>query len=384
MPQSSTYLSNRAAAYMSAGNFLAALEDCKRAADLDPQNPKILHRLARIYTSLGQPDDAVMTFSRIQPPPSARDMAPAKEMLQHVQAARQALHNSNTGSMVLHALDMAEKLLGPGALKPRAWQLMRGQAYLKMGSANSLGEAANIAMSLLRLNDKDPDAMVLRGRGLYAQGNNADSLKYFRRALDFDPDFKDAVKWLRTVQKLERLKEDGNNEYKAGRWEPAVRKYSDALDVDPANRSTNSRILQNRALAYSKLKRHDAALADCDRALALDPEYTKARRTKAAALGHADMWEDAVREWKALAEKEPADQTIHKELKRAELELKKSLRKDYYKILDVAKDADDKEIKKAYRRLAVVHHPDKNPGDEAAEARFKDIGEAYETLSDPQ
>jgi len=369
---------------MSAGNYAAALDDCKAATDLDPQNAKILLRLARIYTSLGQPEEAIMTFGRIHPPPSAKDTAPAKEMLQHVRAARAALRDGTAGSMVIHALDMAERQLGIGALRPRAWQLMRGEAYLKMGTINNLGEAANVAMSLLRLNDKDPEAIVLRGRVLYAQGNNAEALKYFRRAIGLDPDFKDAVKWLRVVQKLDRMKEEGNSDYKAGRWENAIQKYSEALEIDPTNKGTNSKILQNRALCRIKLKLYDDAIADCDRALSLDPEYTKARKTKANALAGAEKWEDAVREWKALAEKEPDDRTIHKELKRAEMELKKSKRKDYYKILGVNKDVDDKEIKKAYRRLAVVHHPDKNPGDEAAEARFKDIGEAYETLSDPQ
>ncbi|MEJ5197543.1 MAG: DnaJ C-terminal domain-containing protein [Anaerolineae bacterium] len=58
--------------------------------------------------------------------------------------------------------------------------------------------------------------------------------------------------------------------------------------------------------------------------------------------------------------------------------------KDYYKTLGVAKDADEKEIKKAYRRLARQFHPDVNPGDKAAEARFKEINEAYEVLSDPE
>ncbi len=369
---------------MSAGNYRSALDDCKRATDVDPQNSKILLRLARIYTSLGQPDEAITTFSRIQPPPSAKDMAPTKEMLKHVGAARSALQGGTAGSMVVHALDMAERLLGVGAPRPRAWQLMRGEAFLKMGAPNNLGEAANIAMSLLRVNGKDPDAMVLRGRVLYAQGNNVEALKYFRSALGFDPDFKDAVKWLRIVQKLERMKEDGNTEYKAGRWEAAIEKYSAALEVDPANKGTNSKLLQNRALCRIKLKQFNDAVADCDKATSLDPDYTKARKTKANAFGAAEKWEDAVREWKALAEKEPEDRSIHKELKRAELELKKSQRKDYYKILGVEKDADEKDIKKAYRKLAVVHHPDKNPGDENAEARFKDIGEAYETLSDPQ
>ena len=57
---------------------------------------------------------------------------------------------------------------------------------------------------------------------------------------------------------------------------------------------------------------------------------------------------------------------------------------DYYKILGVKKDDDIKEIKKAYHRLAVKYHPDKNPGDKNAEEVFKDISEAYEILSDPQ
>lgn len=57
--------------------------------------------------------------------------------------------------------------------------------------------------------------------------------------------------------------------------------------------------------------------------------------------------------------------------------------KDYYKILDIGKDADDKTIKLAYRRLSKMYHPDKNPSEEAHE-KFIEVGEAYEVLSDPE
>src|SRR3954462_2823051 len=59
-------------------------------------------------------------------------------------------------------------------------------------------------------------------------------------------------------------------------------------------------------------------------------------------------------------------------------------KRDYYHVLGLEKTATADEVKKAYRQLAVKYHPDKNPGDKAAEEKFKELGEAYEALSDPQ
>eukprot|EP01084_Bolivina_argentea_P148375 259420_1 len=55
---------------------------------------------------------------------------------------------------------------------------------------------------------------------------------------------------------------------------------------------------------------------------------------------------------------------------------------EFYEMLGVAPEASESDIKRAYRKLALKYHPDKNPGDEAAAEKFKELGHAYETLSD--
>ena len=59
-------------------------------------------------------------------------------------------------------------------------------------------------------------------------------------------------------------------------------------------------------------------------------------------------------------------------------------KRDYYEVLGLQKGASDNDIKKAFRKMAMKYHPDKNPGDKVAEEKFKEINEAYAVLSDPE
>lgn len=239
---------------MSANRYEEALADSKLADELEPNNAKVLHRLARISVALGRPADALDIFDHISSiqPVTPQEKAPAVAMQKHVKQAEDVLREGTAGSMAIHALDQAERGLG-SVEKPRKWQLLRGEAYLKMGNVNALGDAQGVAMSLLRKNSKDPEALVLRGRALYGQGDNDKALQHFREALNCDPDFKDAVRYLRLVQKLDRLKEEGNAAFKVFKYRQAVEVYGRALAVDPSNKGTNSKILQNRAMASIKV-----------------------------------------------------------------------------------------------------------------------------------
>lgn len=252
-PENATFLSNRAAAYMSARKFALALDDCTLADRYAPDNAKTLLRMARIQLALGRPDDALETYDRINPPASAKDRQPAIQMRQHIRSAEASVASGSASSMTLYAISQAEELLGAGVEPPKKWKLLRGEANLKMNTPNSLGEAQNVAMSLLRQNAQDPDALVLRGRILYAQGENQKAALHFQEALRCDPDMKQARIYLKRARELEKKKEAGNEAFKKGDYAIARDLYSEALAVDPTNKGTNAKLYQNRAVACSKV-----------------------------------------------------------------------------------------------------------------------------------
>jgi len=249
-PRNATYLSNRAAAYMSAGKYAQALEDCLLSDRFQPNVNKTLLRLSRVYVALGRPEEALDIMEREKL--GGSDLVAAQQMAQHVRSATSSLEDGN-GSMTLFALDKAESGLGNKCEIPRKWRLMRGEANLRLGNANSLGEAQNVVMSLLRQNSNDPDALVLRGKIFYAEGDNAKAAQHFQVALRFDPDLKTARTHLKMARELDKKKEAGNEAFKKGDLAAARQLYTEALAVDENNKGTNAKIYQNRAMTLMKV-----------------------------------------------------------------------------------------------------------------------------------
>jgi len=172
----------------------------------------------------------------------------------------------------------------------------------------------------------------------------------------------------------------------------ALSRYTDALERvgesedEGKGGQLRATLLSNRATTLVKLSRYDDALVDTDASLLLQPGSFKALRTRARIRLHNDQYEDAIADFRSAleqAEFESADgdvRALRGELKRAEAALKRSKTKDYYKILGVARDCNEADIKKGYRRESLKHHPDKG-GDEE---KFKLVVEAHAVLSDPQ
>ena len=384
-PEEPMYLNNRAAAYVMVNRFSNGLNDAKRAIALDATNPKYSLRAAKCALSLGRRSDAERYYGEVlqldaQNATALRELQQLKQISNLSRSAMDAMSSGQYNN----AISLMDRAL---ALAPSDTKLvlLKAEAYLGLGK---MGETDRITAAILRENGNNTDALCVRGMALFKLGDLEKAQKHFTLALRGDPDHKRARSELKTVKKITQAKEAGNEAFKGRRYKEAVDLYTEALNMNIECPPFVAKLHYNRALCTSRLGGDtESAIADCTAALDADPSYTKALLKRAALRLDAEEFEAAVRDFEEAAEQEPSNRDIRQQLRNAKIELKKSKRKNYYKILGVAKTATSSEIKKAYRKLAMTCHPDRVQGDEAkekAEAKFKEIGKPYAILSDPE
>lgn len=402
-PTESTFLTNRAAAKMSLKMYSSALADCQLAKDIQSKQsgdgvaqPKTLIRLARCHLFLGSPSGALSVLNQVVSQGGLDDATQKQALQLQKQATSVAEHlasydrlaSSNDWSVAGFALDQAQTQAGLSESDvPLSWRIMRATVHLHK---NQLDQANSVIADALRSDSSNPDALLVRARILLAKGDIAKAVAHCQAALRSDPENRGARDLLKKCRRLEAKKEEGNTAFKAGNNAEAVEKFTEAVAIADENSATDGPaqgfkaiLCSNRATANSKNGDHAAAISDCDAALSLDPGYIKALRTRARALLAVEKYEDAVRDFKKALEEASVSggreaEQLQRELRSAEIDLKRSKKKDYYKILNVPKDAGEAEIKKAYRKESLKHHPDKG-GDEE---KFKLCSEAYNVLSD--
>lgn len=377
-PKTAAFYGNRSACHLMLGQPKLALEDAKTATNLDPEFAKGWSRLAKCSIMLGD------VFTAREALTHAGQHADAElkslETLDRWNTDAKNAYNNKDFRRALYCLDKCLEI-GTHSL---AHKSSRAECLALIGRYAEASEAAN---GILSLDNMNADAIYIRGLCLYYEDNVDRAFSHFTRVLKFDPDHAKAREIIKIAKSLKKKKEEGNTAFNAGQLDEAYRLYSEALEIDPLNKSYNAKLYFNRATVLSKQKKTEATIADCTRALDLDPSYTKAYLRRARTYMDTEQYEDAVRDYEALFKTDKCNREYRQLLKDAKLELQKSKRKDYYKILGIDKNANEEEVKKAYRKRAMVHHPDRHSGateqeKKEHEHKFKEIGEAYSVLSD--
>jgi DnaJ family protein C protein 7 len=383
-PENPAFYGNRSACHMMLSQYNKALEDAKTAVRIDSNFVKGFVRISKCCVALGDTTSAKQAIDQgltLEPDSKAFDTE-----IQNYQFLEKQHSDIDTAFELKDyrkALFHVDQSLNIGVASKRL-KVKKAECLAYLGR---YAEAQNMANDLLRSDSMNADAMYVRGLCLYYEDFVDKAFTHFQQVLRLAPDHQRAKATYKRAKSLKQKKEEGNAAFKACNWSSAHELYTQALEIDPCNKATNAKLYFNRATVAAKLKKFAESVSDCDEALKLDKDYLKAFLRRGRSYMEMEKYDEAIRDFEQINKMERGNHEYRQLLATAKLELKKSKRKDYYKILGVERSANEEEIKKGYRKRALVHHPDRHAGaseeeKKEHEKKFKEVGEAYGVLSD--
>eukprot|EP00545_Synedropsis_sp_CCMP1620_P013457 CAMPEP_0119003558 /NCGR_PEP_ID=MMETSP1176-20130426/630_1 /TAXON_ID=265551 /ORGANISM="Synedropsis recta cf, Strain CCMP1620" /LENGTH=584 /DNA_ID=CAMNT_0006955171 /DNA_START=140 /DNA_END=1894 /DNA_ORIENTATION=+ len=407
-----SYYGNRAAAFTMLLNYDDAINDCDAAIAVDSKFIKAHFRKAKVLCTVGRLDEALKAYSyglihdpnhavaiqeRTQVQTIQKRFLLAKELLAKMDASSSTQHHNQHHAR--QALSQIQLVLAACPSYHDA-TLVKIDALSRMTSSPArMDEAYALSTKLMTTSDgyeTNNDLIYIRANCLFHQGNLEGTKNHLRMILASDPDNKKSFAMIKLVRALVKKKDDADQAYKQNDFATAVTCYGQALDdlCPKQNTVYTSKLHFNRAMAHHGLRNHAACVADCTTAIRLNSDYQKAYMRRAASqllLGAKEDCQGAIRDYdqaERLANTPEEIKDIRKKSKSAKIQLSRAGKKDLYKLLDLSRDATESDIKKAYRKMALKHHPDRQKGSEEekklAEATFREINLANEILSDPQ
>ncbi|XP_063227179.1 dnaJ homolog subfamily C member 7 isoform X2 [Bacillus rossius redtenbacheri] len=384
-PETASYYGNRAACYMMLHQYRDALEDVRKSVSLDDTFVKGYARMAKCALALGDVATAENAIAKVKElePLNASILVEANK-LDSVKRFEEEGHKAYAKQDYRKVVFCMKKALEDAPYCTR-YKLRKAECWAFLGKYQ---EAQEIANDILHVDKQNADAVYVRGMCLYYQDNVEHAFSHFQHVLRLAPDHKKAKDIYKRAKALKQKKEEGNDAFKAVRFQEAYKLYSEALSIDPHNDAVNAKLYFNRATVSAKLGRLNESITDCTSALKLDETYMKALLRRAKCHMDLENFEEAVHDYEVVVKMDKSREN-KRLLQDAKFCLKKSKRKDYYKILGIDRNASTDEIKKAYRKRALVHHPDRHASasdgeKKEQEKKFKELGEAYGILSDPK
>ncbi|KAL5332684.1 hypothetical protein BJX70DRAFT_383377 [Aspergillus crustosus] len=397
----SNYLTvfHRGAAYLSLGRRSQARNDFDRVLQLKPDFESALLQRARLKSNTADWSGALDDLLKAK----KQNTSEYKEFQSARDAASQAMAAEKEGAWDVCISEATTAISKASA----SLQLRQSRAHCRF-EKGELEEGISDLLHTLQISPglTDPQLQI-SSMLFYALGDSDRGLSQIRKCLHSDPDSKPCNKLYRRerqlVKRLQRLDDAAS-----------ARKFNNVLnllmgtdgeagliddikeDVQQAREAGHifsrsqghmyTTLIERACEAYSEVHMSKRATIYCSEALSLNPTSLPALLFNSQVALDEDRFDDAIRALSTAKENHPQARQIQNLLQKAMVLQKRSKQKDYYKVLGVRRDADDKTVKRAYRQLVKQHHPDKAHSQgvtkEEAEKRMAAINEAYEVLAD--
>ncbi|TID13983.1 TPR-like protein [Venturia nashicola] len=400
-PQNYLTLFKRGAAYLSLGKSPQARKDFDKVLAMKPGFEGALLQRAKLRARGGEWTEAEKDF-----------LAAGKKDSPEIQELREA-----QGAAML-AAEAAEKSNWEECVQQAGVAIMVAGALADLRKTRSrcrfeqgqVAEGVSDLMHLLQISSGDPEPYLqVSAMKFYALGETAEGLTQVRKCLQSDPDSKACRKLMKrekqldkSLKKVQQLLEKRQFVaatkllVKTGE-EPGLLKevkddfeqYStEGLVHKKSPQGLYGRLVDTTCEAYWEMNNLKKARPYCEETLQYNPTSLFGLLSKGKQQIEADDLEAAMSTLNEAEEYHPESRKVQTLLHEASTLLRRSKQKDYYKVLGLGRDADERDIKKAFRKLTLKFHPDKAAAQgitpEDAQKKMSAINEAYEILSDPE
>ncbi|KAG2690198.1 hypothetical protein I3843_09G173000 [Carya illinoinensis] len=382
-PGNAAELLERVSQSIKVKRYSEALDDLNAAIEADPTLSEAYFRRASVLRQLCRYEESEKSYQKfleLKPGNSAveKELSQLRQAQSALDTAR-ALFDSGGFTKSLEYIDKVVLVFSPACLKAKLLKVKLLLAERDYSSA--IAESGFI----LKEDENNLEALLLRGHGYYYLADHDVALRHFQKGLRLDPEHSELKKAYFGLKNLLKKSKSAEDNVKKGKLRLAVEDFKAALALDPNHLAHNVHLHLGLCEVLVKLGRGKDAITSCNEALSIDGELIDALVQRGEAKLLTEDWEGAVEDLKSAAQKSPQDMNIREAFMRAEKALKMSKRKDWYKILGVSRMASISDIKRAYKKLALQWHPDKNVENrEEAEAKFREIAAAYEVLSNEE
>ncbi|CAL5403066.1 unnamed protein product [Camellia sinensis] len=326
-PGNATYRFNRAVALTGLRRFAEAVRELEEAIKLDPGYAKAHHRLGSLLIRLGQVENARrhLCFPGYQP--DASELQKLQEVEIHLSKCTDARKIGDWKS----ALRESDAAIAAGADASLQLHTCKAEAFLKLHQVEdahlSLSNVPNFEPSISSSSYSKFFGMLSEAYLFFVQaqiemafGRFENAVTAAEKAGQIDPRNIEVSVLLNNVRLVSRARARGNDLFKSERFTEACSAYGEGLRFDP----TNSVLYCNRAACWYKLGLWERSVDDCNQALRIQPNYTKALLRRAASNSKLEHWAEAVRDYEVLRKELPDDNEVAESLFHAQVALKKS------------------------------------------------------------